>query len=172
MPTSMPGLIDDDSNIDYCNADHLPEPCGLTFDNRKFYCCPHLISLEMDKVYEFLLIDDTTDENIGHPVHMHGSSFQIIDMGTLEQLKSGKTPFKNATHRPVIKDAVIIPRNGFVKIRMRTSNPGYWVIHCHIEYHMAPGMVVTLKVGDKKDMPTPPANFPTCGNFLIPIDEF
>lgn len=53
-------------------------------------------------------------------------------MGTMEQLESGNTAFANAEHYPVYKDTVMIPSNGFVTIRIRTSNPGYWMIHCHI----------------------------------------
>lgn len=57
---------------------------------------------------------------------------KVIDMGTREQLESGKTAFANAEHAPVYKDTVSIPSQGFVTIRIRTSNPGYWMIHCHI----------------------------------------
>lgn len=58
---------------------------------------------------------------------MHGYGFQIIDMGTLKQLETGETPFATVTHPPVMKDTVTIPKHGFVRIRFRTSNPGYWV---------------------------------------------
>lgn len=84
--------------------------------------------MELDKVYELLLIDDTTDEPVAHPVHIHGHSFQIIDMGTLDQLNSRETPFSDAIHPPVRKDTVTLPKNGFVRARFRTDNPGYWVI--------------------------------------------
>lgn len=57
---------------------------------------------------------------------------KVIDMGTKEQLKSGKSAFANAKHPPVYKDTVSIPPQGYVIIRIRTSNPGYWMIHCHL----------------------------------------
>lgn len=124
----IPGLVQDDSHVNYCNADNLSESSRIKVTNDfSFYHCPHRIELELDKLYEFLLIDDTTDEDVGHPVHMHGNSFQVIDMGSLEQLASGTSAFKNATHPPVIKDVVTIPRNGFVRIKFKTSNMGYWV---------------------------------------------
>lgn len=126
-PSSVPGLIQDDSNVRYCNANDLSKEYNTALDNHTVYHCTHLIPLELDKVYEFLLIDDTTDELVSHPIHMHGYGFQVIDMGTLSQLQSGETPFAKATHAPVIKDTVAIPKHGFVKIRFRTSNPGYWV---------------------------------------------
>lgn len=90
-------------------------------------------------------------------------------MGTRAQLKSGHTAFANATHWPVTKDAVIMPCAGFARIRFRATNPGYWLFHCHLEYHMKPGMTAIIKVGNRTDFPTPPMNFPTCGNFLTPV---
>lgn len=166
----VPALVQDDSNVRYCNADHLPKKNGTALDNKHVYHCPHLIPLKLNKVYDFLLIDDNTGDFVSHPIHMHGYAFQVLDMGTLDQLESGKTAFREATHRPVIKDTVTIPRNGFVRIRLKTNNAGYWLFHCHIEYHMAPGMVLLFKVGNKRDMPSPPPNFPKCEDYLMPIN--
>lgn len=106
-----------------------------------------------------------------HPIHLHGYGFQVIDMGTMEQLASGQTVFANATHLPVVKDTIRIPPTGFVRIRFRSCNPGYWFLHCHFEYHAHSGMRITVKVGNSTDMPSPPPNFPTCGDFLSPVDE-
>lgn len=104
-------------------------------------------------------------------MHFHGYGFQVIDMGTIEQYKSGQSAFANATHWPVVKDTVIVPSQGFIRIRFRSCNPGYWAFHCHIEYHMHAGMTAIIKVGDRSDIRPPPMKFPTCGNSLAPVDE-
>lgn len=128
MAPSVPGLIQDDSHIQYCNSDNLPKSYEKGCDNRTVYYCSHRIELEKDKIYEFLIIDDTMNElDVSHPVHMHGYSFQIIDMGSIEQLIQHQTVFAKAKHPPVMKDTVTLPARGFVRIRFRTSNPGYWV---------------------------------------------
>lgn len=64
---------------------------------------------------------------MSHPMHLHGYSFQVIDMGTRDQLANGTTGFTNATHTPVLKDTVAVPSGGFVRIRFKATNPGYWV---------------------------------------------
>lgn len=102
-------------------------------------------------------------------MHLHGHSFQLIDMGTRDRLNSGESPFTIATHLPVIKDTVAVPSGGFVRIRFRAINPGFWIFHSHFEYHMQSGMAIVVKVGDRKEMPEPPTDFPTCGNFLPPF---
>lgn len=122
------GLVQDDSGVEYCNYDNLPKSSDRGIDNRTIYHCPHRIELELDEVYEFLVIDDTTDEEeVSHPIHMHGYSFQVIDMGSRQQLNERKTAFAKATHPPAIKDTVTLPASGFVKFRIKASNPGYWV---------------------------------------------
>lgn len=117
-------------------------------------------------------------------------------MGTRDQLDSGRTAFANATHLPVMKDTVVVPRGGFVRFRFRASNPGYWIFHCHLEMHMVrlillirklcnfckiqirfqfhhqeAGMGLIFKVGERKDMLKPPADFPTCGHYLEAVDD-
>lgn len=46
---------------------------------------------------------------------------------------------------------------------------GYWLYHCHIEFHAEIGMALIFKVGEHSDFPPIPKNFPTCGDF-IPTD--
>ena len=104
-------------------------------------------------------------------MHLHGHAFQVIDMGPREEYENGQSAFVNATHLPVIKDTVTMRWNSFVKIRFRASNPGYWLLHCHLAYHHSVGMVVLLKVGNRTDIAPPPIDFPKCGNVLAPVHE-
>lgn len=43
---------------------------------------------------------------------------------------------------------------------------GYWLFHCHIEFHVEIGMALVFKFGDDSQMPPVPKNFPKCGNYL------
>lgn len=95
----VPGLVQDDSSVHYCNANNLPQKFDMALDNQTVYFCPHLIHLELDKVYEILLIDDTPDEPVAHPIHIHGHSFNacIIPNHTLH-LPKKKVFFKCRIH--------------------------------------------------------------------------
>lgn len=106
---------------------------------------------------------------ISHPIHIHGHAFQVIDMGTREEYESGHSAFANATHLPVIKDTVTLRWNNFVKIRFRATNPGVWLLHCHVDFHHKVGMVLLLKVGNRTDLTQPPIDFPKCGSLLAPV---
>ena len=66
---------------------------------------------------------------------------------------------------PPYKDTVTIPDGGYTVVRFTANNPGYWLLHCHLLFHSAAGMDLVFKIGEDKDIPMPPSNFPTCGNF-------
>ncbi len=42
---------------------------------------------------------------------------------------------------------------------------GYWLFHCHLEFHSEVGMGVIFKIGEHADFPPLPENFPTCGDW-------
>jgi len=48
---------------------------------------------------------------------------------------------------------------------------GYWLFHCHIEYHVELGMAIVFKVGEEQDYPAVPPNFPRCSNYQPHLDS-
>lgn len=65
-----------------------------------------------------------------------------------------------------IKDTITVPDGGYTIIRFVANNPGFWLFHCHIEFHVEVGMALVFKVGDYNQMPNVPENFPRCSNFM------
>ena len=47
---------------------------------------------------------------------------------------------------PPQKDTVSVPDSGFVVMRFRADNPGFWLMHCHIDLHNHGGMALVLQV--------------------------
>lgn len=137
MEAMLPGLTQNDSMVPYCHADGLPQTYDIALDNKPIYHCSHQVPLPKDKVVDILIIDDTANERgITHPFHLHGYGFQVIDMGTHDQLVNKNSAFINAKHPPVIKDTITIISHGYVRLRFRTTNPGYWVcnrLKCFIQ---------------------------------------
>ena len=121
-----------------------------------------------------------------HPVHLHGHHFQIIHIGygncnvdestchhpditcaeshcdTNVRWSDNRTNFGSGIQEPSEKDTVIVPVGGYVVIRFRADNPGWWFLHCHIEPHQLEGMSMVVREGTP---PAPPDSFPKCGNF-------
>jgi hypothetical protein len=55
-------------------------------------------------------------------------------------------------NNPPKKDTVLIPVGGYVVLRFRSDNSGYWFMHCHIEIHQAEGMAVIIKEGSDQKL--------------------
>ena len=53
-----------------------------------------------------------------------------------------------------------VANGGYAIIRIWTDNPGWWLFHCHIDFHLGYGMAMVLQVGDKWEIPPPPPYFP------------
>ncbi|CAF3032509.1 unnamed protein product [Rotaria sp. Silwood2] len=75
-----------------------------------------------------------------HPFHLHGSSFWII---STSEYAAAENLYRQAY---IKRDVVSVPGGGWAKIRFVADNPGAWMFHCHIEWHMAAGLMLTFIV--------------------------
>lgn len=48
---------------------------------------------------------------------------------------------------------------------------GFWLMHCHYEWHLSIGMGLILQVGNISEMVPTPKGFPSCGNYLPELNE-
>jgi len=72
--------------------------------------------------------------SIPHPVHVHGHSFKIV--------ATDGNPVPEVAQ--LTKDTVLIGPAERYDFSLLGDNPGVWMVHCHIEHHMANGMMTTL----------------------------
>jgi iron transport multicopper oxidase len=42
------------------------------------------------------------------------------------------------------RDTILVRPNGHIVLRFRSDNPGIWLFHCHIEWHVASGLIATM----------------------------
>jgi len=45
---------------------------------------------------------------------------------------------------PTRRDTVMVPPGGSVSIRFRADNPGVWLLHCHLEWHLESGLAAVM----------------------------
>ncbi len=87
-----------------------------------------------DKVKISIFNDPNSMHPMQHPIHFHGQRFLVL-------AKNG-VPNDNL----VWKDTVLVGRGETVDILLDISNPGDWMVHCHIPEHMESGMMSQFKV--------------------------
>ncbi|KAK7068432.1 Multicopper oxidase [Halocaridina rubra] len=138
-----------------------------------FCYCPHVLNVEKDSLVELILVDEGYVYWANHPFHIHGHTFSVIGMGRLgenttlekiQELDEAGLLERNFDHPP-IKDTVTVPDGGYTIIRFIAKNPGYWLFHCHLTFHVEVGMGLVFHVGDQSMIPKVPKDFPRCGHW-------
>ncbi|KAF2206413.1 hypothetical protein CERZMDRAFT_115769 [Cercospora zeae-maydis SCOH1-5] len=92
-----------------------------------------------------------------HPLHAHGAHYYDCGSGngTYDAVAHEQ---KLATYRPVLRDTTTLyryttktvagDRLGWRVWRLRVTDPGVWMIHCHILQHMIMGMQTAWIMGE------------------------
>ncbi|XP_022087951.1 laccase-like isoform X2 [Acanthaster planci] len=151
-----------------------PESMAAAKDCVREYCeCTHTIEVKLGQVVELVLIDEGVTFDASHPMHIHGHSFRVVALEKLNTSTSVQEVMDldkagNITRklsRAPLKDTVIVPDGGFTAVRFVANNPGWWLFHCHLEFHVEIGMSVLIRVGSEEDLPPKPKDFPSCGSW-------
>lgn len=72
-----------------------------------------------------------------HPIHLHGQRMLVVARDGI------------ATGNLVWKDTAVIPVGSTVDLLIDASNPGDWMLHCHIAEHLGSGMMAVMRVGPR-----------------------
>ena len=112
--------------------------------NAYIYGNVHAVVLQKDDVIDIRLNNQDTGK---HPFHLHGHTFQVIERG--EGVPDDQSPvaFNASDHAPypeypMIRDTVYVNPQSYVVMRFKANNPGVWMFHCHIEWHLEQGLAL------------------------------
>lgn len=87
-----------------------------------------------DKVKIRIFNDPMSMHPMQHPIHFHGQRFIILATNGVRN------------QNPVWVDTALVPKGDTVDILLEASNPGSWMVHCHILEHAESGMMFGFKV--------------------------
>lgn len=74
-----------------------------------------------------------------HPIHLHGQRFLVVQQDGVRN------------DNLVWKDTALIPVGSTVDLLLDVSNPGAWMLHCHIAEHLEAGMKMLFHVTGEWD---------------------
>ena len=96
---------------------------------------PNVKSFEMslNKVYK-IRIENKGMHVMEHPIHLHGIHFKVVSI-------NGK-----AVDGAIYKDTISVKPNEYVDVAVKYTNPGMWMVHCHILDHEDGGMMMEFHV--------------------------
>jgi len=112
---------------------------------------------------------------------LHGHAFQVIERSP------GSTTYDptaiKAPQIPMRRDTIEVAGYGYVVIRFRADNPGIFLFHCHIEWHVESGLSATMieapdKLAEQQSIPhdhlqiCKQQGIPTKGNAAGNVDNW
>jgi suppressor of ftsI len=72
-----------------------------------------------------------------HPIHIHGQRFLVTSVNGVPN------------QHLVWKDTVLVPTGFTTDVLLELSNPGKWMLHCHVAEHIETGMRMVFEVDAK-----------------------
>jgi len=75
---------------------------------------------------------------VAHPIHLHGHDFWILAEGPGSYDSIVPLNLLN----PPRRDTALLPSSGFIVLAFVTDNPGVWLMHCHIGWHVSMGFAL------------------------------
>jgi FtsP/CotA-like multicopper oxidase with cupredoxin domain len=74
----------------------------------------------------------TISTNMGHPMHLHGHDFQVVEIDG-EKISGA------------LRDTLMVPPSSKITVAFDADNAGIWPLHCHLLYHLDSGMFTVVK---------------------------
>jgi FtsP/CotA-like multicopper oxidase with cupredoxin domain len=81
-----------------------------------------------------LVSERQTVHAMQHPIHIHGQRFLILAVNGV--------PMRHHAW----KDTVLLPAGATVDLLVEMTNPGRWMLHCHIAEHLSADMMMAFTV--------------------------
>jgi FtsP/CotA-like multicopper oxidase with cupredoxin domain len=88
-----------------------------------------------DRVKVRIVNEPGSDHPMQHPIHFHGQRFLVLA--------------RDGVRNPNLawKDTELVSTGQTTDILVEMSNPGTWMVHCHIAEHLEGGMMFSFDVG-------------------------
>ncbi|KAL8821166.1 MAG: hypothetical protein Q9191_007366 [Dirinaria sp. TL-2023a] len=132
--------------------------------NTSYPISENLIELPTPGIWTYWIIQQVSAAPpIPHPMHLHGHDFYVLGQGTgtFSNSSISSLTFTNPTRR----DVAFLPSKGWLVIAFPTDNPGAWLMHCHIGFHISEGLGVQF-LESKSQFPPFPADYDkTCADY-------
>lgn len=112
----------------------------------------HPMVLEHNQVVQIVLNNNDTGS---HPFHLHGHNFQLVNRQPsygahfYDYADGDPVPYDPNNHTafpatPARRDTFVAPPQGYFVIRFVADNPGVWIFHCHIDWHLSQGLAMIM----------------------------
>nr|GEW66552.1 laccase-4-like [Tanacetum cinerariifolium] len=110
----------------------------------------------IERLIKPAIVDDTPkkqdekqkDDMENNPIHLYALNFFAI-CKRIGNYNSKTDPKKFNVINQVERNMIGVPYGGWVAIRFRADNPGFWFLHCHFEVHTSWGVKMAFLVDNE-----------------------
>ncbi|QLG70132.1 hypothetical protein HG535_0A00710 [Zygotorulaspora mrakii] len=108
------------------------------------------------------------NDHMRHPWHLHGHPFQLVSIGSGHEGALNINDLNNNAGRkykddikywqetgktPMTRDSINIQGRSYAVIRIIANSPGFWLMHCHIDWHVQKGLGVAFHELEPRSLP-------------------
>lgn len=125
-------------------------------------------AIEYGKHIEVVLVNLMNEQ---HPFHLHSHTPWVVGSGqaSVEDIYNNILP-PSKLEGPMMRDVYTVPpcdtdennnciNVGYLILRFTADNPGVWMMHCHIDWHMDIGLAMIFVEGEKELQEKGPDSF-------------
>eukprot|EP01124_Arcella_intermedia_P012159 TRINITY_DN1845_c0_g2_i1.p1 TRINITY_DN1845_c0_g2~~TRINITY_DN1845_c0_g2_i1.p1 ORF type:complete len:530 (+),score=59.12 TRINITY_DN1845_c0_g2_i1:42-1631(+) len=144
--TFAPSLSHGGANRGLLNGIHFAPPTNAAFLEYIRADVPlppgaNARTFALNEVVDIILFNNDPGE---HPFHLHGHPFWVVGMGNV-----GDGPYEGQPLdlvAPIVRDTASVNADSWLVLRVLFNNPGVWPFHCHIDWHLENGLLLTAIV--------------------------
>ncbi|KAK4101287.1 multicopper oxidase [Parathielavia hyrcaniae] len=122
--------------------------------NTSYPVSDNIVQVDGVNQWTYWLVENDPDGafSVPHPMHLHGHDFLVLgrspDVPPGSQQRFVFDPSTDLARlrgtNPVRRDVAMLPAKGWLLLAFRTDNPGAWLFHCHIAWHVSGGLSVNF----------------------------
>ncbi|THW46308.1 putative multicopper oxidase, type 1 [Aureobasidium pullulans] len=124
---------------------HWDKPTlGYVFNGSTSYPQEYdVIEIPNEGVWTYWVIQQVSGSPpITHPIHLHGHDFFVLGHQASSTFDASSMIDQLNFDNPPRRDTATLPASGWLVLAFPANNPGSWLMHCHIAWHISEGLGV------------------------------
>lgn len=109
--------------------------------NTSYPASENAVVVNQKNMWTFWVIENQSP--VAHPMHLHGHDFVVLGASAANAgpfTAADKAQLKGAN--PTRRDVTMLQASGWLVLGFQADNPGNWLFHCHIAWHVSGGLSV------------------------------
>jgi len=152
------------NNATWTTFRYRPLLQDLTMGGKGYLNSTEVTALTLNTGGCYDIVINNLDAGIDHPLHLHGVESHLVAQGSGNIGPQNISRASVKLENPLRRDTYVVGGGSYLIVRVEAINPGVWILHCHIGWHLAAGFagVVVMQPAAVAKFKIPAANQALC----------